>query len=377
MAPMRLKSYFSRDVQSALLQARQELGPDAMLVESRPAPPEVRHLGDYEVVFAIAPPEGERAAASGSAPLPEAPQPYSRFSDEISELRKELERLSAAVHRSTLSAELSNGAPLELAAVFAKLVENDVDPELAHNIVERVRVAGPPRDASELRRAVETEIRKRIRSDSSLGRGPDRPRVVALVGPCGAGKTSTLVKLAVRYGVTAHLPLHILSIDAYRVAAAEQLRSYAAILGVAFELYETPGALAQAIDQQRRKDLIFIDTPGHSLHDLDACADLARFLASRSDIDTHLVLTASMKSADVSRVVDAFEIFRPRKLLFTRLDETGSFGAILNEAARTTKPVSFLASGQQIPEDLEAASEERLVRLLLREEEKAERAAAA
>lgn len=98
---------------------------------------------------------------------------------------------------------------------------------------------------------------------------------------------------------------------------------------------------------------------------MDSAWDLARFLGTHPLIDTHLTLTPSMKSADLTRVVDRFEIFRPRKLLFTRLDETESFGAILNEAARTQKPVSFLTFGQRIPEDLEAATKSRIVELLL------------
>ena len=113
-----------------------------------------------------------------------------------------------------------------------------------------------------------------------------------------------------------------------------------------------------------KKDLVLIDTPGLASADLDEAAGLARFFAAREDIDTHLVLTASMKSTDLTRVIDAYERFRPRRLLFTRLDETGSFGPILNEAVRTGKPLSFFATGQRIPEDLEAASQDKLVGLV-------------
>jgi flagellar biosynthesis protein FlhF len=163
-----------------------------------------------------------------------------------------------------------------------------------------------------------------------------------------------------------HRPVHIISMDSYRVAASEQLRSYAAIMGVAFQALETTGALAQALEEHSNKDLVLIDTPGFGPRDFDAAEELARFLASRPDIDTHLVLTASMRSADLSRVVDRYEVFRPAKLLFAKLDETGTFGPILNQVVRTGKPVSFLAAGQQIPEDLEPATKERVLDLLTR-----------
>jgi flagellar biosynthesis protein FlhF len=98
---------------------------------------------------------------------------------------------------------------------------------------------------------------------------------------------------------------------------------------------------------------------------LTAALERARLELGPEAMHTHLVLSASMKSADLSRVVDRFEIFRPQRLLFTKLDETETFGPILNEAARTGKPVSFLAAGQRVPEDLEPATQERIVNLIL------------
>jgi flagellar biosynthesis protein FlhF len=98
---------------------------------------------------------------------------------------------------------------------------------------------------------------------------------------------------------------------------------------------------------------------------MDAAADLAILLAEHPEIDTHLVLAATSKPADLTCTVDRFEIFRPSKLLFTRVDETSSFGPAFSEAARTAKPISFLATGQQVPEDLQEAAKARVVELLL------------
>jgi flagellar biosynthesis protein FlhF len=157
----------------------------------------------------------------------------------------------------------------------------------------------------------------------------------------------------------------LLSADNYRVAAAEQLRAYAAILGVGFEALQTVAALAQAIEENRGKDLILIDTPGLGPAEIEDSMGLAPFLSTRSDIDVQLVVPASMKPADLSRVVDAFGAFAPRRLIFTRLDETGSYGPVFTEAVRTGRPLSFFAGGQRIPEDLQTATAALLVDLLL------------
>jgi flagellar biosynthesis protein FlhF len=360
---------------TAMSLARRELGSEAMLVETRPAPPESWHLGQCEVVVAIDPAfEAETAEA---APERRTPDPEIKLSAGMAELQRKLERVASAITRASLLRAGEADTTGELAEVFATLIDNEVDAELAEDVLNRLRAAaGSPGAPAPARRLLRTELAGRLTTDNTLGRVKDLPRTVALVGPCASGKTTTLVKLAVLYGLSTRRPTHIISADTYRVAAAEQLRSYAAILGVGFQAVETTTALRQALEEHRNKDLILIDTPGYGSKDMDAAEDLARFLAIRPDIDTHLVLTASMKSADLSRVVDRFEVFRPRKLLFTRLDETETFGPILNQAVRTGKPVSFLAAGQQIPEDLEPATVERILDLVLRRGESLAAAAA-
>jgi flagellar biosynthesis protein FlhF len=134
---------------------------------------------------------------------------------------------------------------------------------------------------------------------------------------------------------------------------------------VGCDVVETPLALAQALEEHRLKDLVLIDTPGLARGEMEDGADLASLLASHPEIDAHLVLPASMKPADIARVIDQYEMFKPKKLLFTRLDETQTYGSIVCEAARRGLPVSFLCAGQQIPDDIEPATKQRLKELVL------------
>jgi flagellar biosynthesis protein FlhF len=366
---MKIKSYYSRSVEDAIAAARQELGPDAMLVNSRRSLPEAHHMGEYEVVFVVdAPnvPEDADAAPPSDRPAPD------RLTADVTELKRELEAMRRAITRSAYAPEPWRGASPDAAQAYTALTAADLSPELARAIVDGAearrsadltRQARP--DPAAYQRALGEELRSRILVEPALGRSEARPHVVALVGPPGAGKTTTLVKLAVNYGLGARRPTLLLSMDTYRVAAADQLRSYAAILGVGFQVLETVAALAQALEEHRGKDLILIDTPGLGLNDLDAGAPLARFLSTRQDIDTHLVVPASMKPADLARIAGAYDAFHPHRLIFTRIDETGSFGPIVNEIARAARPASFLATGQRIPEDLETATPERIADLVL------------
>jgi flagellar biosynthesis protein FlhF len=371
---MRVKSYFARTVEDAVATARQELGPDAMLLNSRKALPESRELGEYEVVFATDLP-AESATTAPSQRTTPSRNGHDRLSDDVADLKRELAGMRRALTRSAFGSSRWLAESPDLNDAYAALTANEVNPDLAREIVQcaGARLTGARQqfarrgenDLAAVQKALLDELESRVAVAPELGSNNANPRTVALVGPPGCGKTTTLVKLAVNYGLSSRRPALFLSADTYRVAAAEQLRSYAAILGVGFQVVETVTALAQTIEEHRAKDLILIDTPGFGFGDLDYAGELADFLSSRSDVDTQLVLSSSMKSTDVTRIVDAYECFRPQRLLFTKLDETGSFGPILNESARTGKALSFFGTGQRIPEDLEAATRDRIAELVL------------
>lgn len=363
---MKIKSYFSNTVEDAMGQARQELGPDAMLVNSRKSSIEARHLGAYEVVFVTEMPPGEQEEP---APVRQKAAQSDRLAQQMAELKRELEGMRRTITRSALPPAAWRDSSPDSSDAYGALTAAEVSPELAREIIQSAESRTAKSALSKLRSgfrgALVEELESRLKVQPVLGRGEKRPRIVALVGPPGCGKTTTLVKLAVNYGLAARRPVMLLSMDTYRVAAAEQLRSYSAILGVGFQMVETVAALAQAIEENRGKELIFLDTPGLGPAEVDNYAALAQFLSTREDIDTQLAVSCSMKSADLSRVVDSFEAFGPQRLIFTKLDETASFGPILNEAVRTGKPLSFFATGQRIPEDLEAATKSRVAELVL------------
>jgi|YNPMSStandDraft_1061717.scaffolds.fasta_scaffold00211_8 flagellar biosynthesis protein FlhF len=358
---MKVKSYFVPSVAAALALARQELGPEAVLLETRAAPPEAAHLGRYEVVFGT--PAAGAAANGKSAAEAGVPGVAPTLMREVERLRRELERVNAAMARSSLTATLQSLPCEEEARVLARLLEAEMDPQLAREILEAARHRVTAEGAGRAE-AVSAELSARCRTDSRLGRKAQGPRVAAFVGPSGAGKTSLIAKLAVREGLGKRQSVELLSLDCYRVGGAEQLRHYAAILGVPFQALETRHALEQALRESKRKDLVLIDTPGLDAAEEQEAGELAEWLAAQGEVECHLVLTASMRSADLWRVAERFERFRPSKLAFTRLDEGSVFGPLWSLALRLERAVSFLSAGQRVPEDVEAATVGRLLGLL-------------
>jgi flagellar biosynthesis protein FlhF len=333
---MRLKSYFSATVEAAVELARKELGEDALLVNARPATAETRHLGAYEVVFSA--PTVSSGLATSAAAAPD------RLTQDVADMRREIERLAKVLGGARM---FTNHADANGPEIYSRLIANELDAVLAQQVTQG------------------TAFESLFEVDATVGRSGAERKVIALVGPPGVGKTTTLVKLAAQFGLAARKPSQIVSTDVFRIAAADQLRSLAGILGMGCDVVETPVALAQVLEEHRSKSMVFIDTPGLAKGEMEDGADLARLISSHPEIDTHLALSAAMKPEDMTRVIERYSIFKPSKLLFTRLDETGRFGALVNQAAKYQLPLSFLASGQEIPDDLEPATKEKIRALVM------------
>jgi flagellar biosynthesis protein FlhF len=304
-----------------------------------------------------------------------------RLGSELVEMRRQMQEIQRALTGRQVAAPAAIAASAQDRALIASvqdralamLRDTGIDEELATEVVDAARdkLAALP-DSRESPEQVDAsveallgaELGRRLRfAAPSNGRGPTAS-IIAFIGPPGSGKTTSLVKMALLRAEKAARPVHFISADSHRVGAAEQLRTYASILGAGIDLVDSPKLLAQSIEANLHRETILIDTPGLSGEDFDLLNDLAEFLAHRPGIEKHLVLPATMRFRDLRRCLQRYETFSASGLLFTHLDETDRFGALCSAALWSGLPLSFLSGGQQIPEDLEEATHERLLRLL-------------
>jgi flagellar biosynthesis protein FlhF len=240
-------------------------------------------------------------------------------------------------------------------------------------------------DAGRLEAFVRAELENRVGLAPRLGAGSGTSSsiddqggpVVILVGPRGAGKTTSVAKLAVASVRSQEArPVRLLSLDMSRTTAHVQLQSLATAYLMAFQQVPAAYLLPGLVAESRQKETIFVDTPGYTGADENAADAAAAALAECPGLDVHLVVPGYMKARDLRLCIEKYARFRPSKLLVTKMDETQSFGSIFSEASRAGLKLSFAGYGPGIPQDIRPVCSEDLLNMALeREKEHAQRVA--
>jgi flagellar biosynthesis protein FlhF len=396
---MKIKSYFAKSMDEAISKARVELGSDALLLNTRRLPDSGSGAG-YEVVMGVAgatsasettaPPRATlrvtpappRVAAATPAPV-KAPTPSGPANGEIEKLRAQMDDLQNLLVRSARNQWTSQRSVPEVAEIFARLDAAEVDPILSRDIAARLEAAlatdafflyaGPEAEGAQNRwkslksdparveNFLRAELESRVVVQPRLGVDGSQGAVAAVVGPTGSGKTTSLAKLAMI--ASAQRPVRLVSLDKLR-SGAQQLLSSVATPGITFTSLESLADLPKLVAEARKKECVLIDTPGFSPHEQLAAAELAAVLDSCGDVDIHLVAPAYMRARDLRTSIERYRVFRPSKLLITRLDETETLGTVFSEAAHAGLALSFLSHGTRIPEDIRPATVEDLLAMV-------------
>lgn len=431
IGPMRIRRFYGHDLPEIMAVVRKELGREAVILEvkkrrmglwglfgrtqvevlaaaeEKTSPEVLSHIGSlFSPPVTASPSPKEPAIAprelegslSSTKPAESGQRAWERLetelegwkvevSDNLGSLQSEVAGLKGSLIQLTRQLGPQDAflalfpeareLPAPWLTIFRHLVEGDADPRVARSILLRAleQLNGTARSTDpvtqveiQIRQAVRGTIKAELGLASPVQPKPDRPTVVAFTGPTGVGKTTTIAKLAAAFALAEQKEVRLITVDTYRIAALEQLKTFGEIIGIPVEVAFTPKELHQLLAKRRlQAELILIDTAGRSHNRGEQMHELGEFLAAASPDETHLVLSLVTKRRDLEEVLQTYDGLYNR-LLFTKADETRSYGGILNAISSTRRPISYLTVGQNVPADIEVADPDRLTRLLLGEE---------
>lgn len=389
---MKVKKYVVDSMPDALQKIRADLGKDAVIINTK----EVRvggFLGLFakkkvEVVAATdsnpesAPPRqpsplrtdtpvvakaqaatAATAAATAVAPVVRsAPAVEPELVKEIRQMKEMMQRLAASQTDRDNGGKA--GVPPSLEAIRERLVEQDIAPAVADALIAQALALteGAPPDemsASEAREAVKSVIVD-VLTKEPIEQIRTGSKIIRFVGPTGVGKTTTIAKIAAEQALKHRKSIGLITSDTYRIAAIEQLRTYASILNVPLEVVFSSADLQKALEKLQDRDLILMDTAGRNFRKEMAVSELNSLFRGDQEEDTFLVLSLSMKYSDMKAVTDNFYKFGVKKVLFTKADETASYGSIVNLLHDFPLSLSYVTDGQNVPDDINLADAVRI-----------------
>ncbi len=415
---MIIKKFTGKTEAEATEAAQKELGSDVVIMNVRQIKPKGLFAALKpkltEVTVALEE-EPERSAyvrkeptqARVSTPASAAPAAATPVSDSTRSIEEKLENLQAllesqlrarqqelqqpegekpdspagAVRRGETEPAVSNSAPEEPEQdselkkfgklIYDTLLENEVDEKYAGKIMEEMDKIHKPNMPFDylLANIYQRMILKFGKTEDTVETAHYGPKTVVFIGPTGVGKTTTIAKIASRYAVEQKKKVALLTMDTYRIAAAEQLRTYANILMVPFRVVYTEEELLTALRDFQDYDYILMDTAGHSPQNREQLAAMKKLLNNTvkeaADCFFYLVLSATTKYKDLIKIVDSYSKIAEYQLIFTKLDETEALGNLLNLRLYTNASIAYVTYGQNVPDDIEIFNPQKTVKQLL------------
>ena len=386
---MDVKTYRAPSMQAALALVRNELGPEAALLDSRELPRRGwrRWFGAGRIIEVTAscsvhvPSRLQNEFALGTAPavrwadddldgidLTTIVSPRRHASGGLSSRDVDAFIPSGQDEQNASLRAMLRDAPEPLFLLFAQLIDADVPEDEARKIVAAVhseRIWSESDGLFEARQAASQFLRSEFRVSGEIRLSPGERATVALVGPTGVGKTTTIAKLAANFRLREKRRVGLITVDTYRIAAVAQLRTYADIIDLPMEVVATPQEMRQAIARLADQELILLDTAGRSPNDEAQIQELRALLGEARPNAVHLVLSCTGGLATARKAIDSFASAGITDLILTKLDEVDGLGVLTPLLRSCGLPVSYLTDGQDVPDDIGAANADWLARAVL------------
>lgn len=232
----------------------------------------------------------------------------------------------------------------------------DLEEAVIEEIINRVKLEDDEMEETE-------KIRKVLGSMIEVSEIKD-DGVIVLVGPTGVGKTTTIAKLAGRFSLIEKKKVGLITVDTYRIGAVEQLKTYADIMNIPFKVVFSIKDMETAVESMGNCDIILVDTTGRSSKNKMQISELRAFIDKTHSENLHLVMSCTTKNSDIKSIVEGYEVLNYNNIIITKLDETTTYGSILNILKEAKKPLSYVAVGQNVPDDIKTLDVEDVINLI-------------
>ncbi|MEG2892697.1 MAG: flagellar biosynthesis protein FlhF [Clostridium sp.] len=363
---MIIRKYFVNDMNEAMLKIKSELGSEATIISNK----KVREPG---ILGLFKKKKLEVTAAVDNAVTHETkekvdftplPSKGNNVEKEINEIKKMIE--SIGINTSKAYMEIAATKDVKTHKVIDALLEAGVEKRFVDEIENSIDIMIESSDI----KITEKEITERgfkiienlirVNSESS-------GRIKVLVGPTGVGKTTTIAKLASMYTLYKNKKVGLITLDTYRIGAVEQLRTYAEILNIPFEVVISSKDVKGALENMSGCDIVLVDTTGRSSKNFMQISEIRNLVKEFDPDSINLVLSMTTKNEDIKSIIENYKILNYQGIILTKLDETDSYGSVINSLYYSDVPLSFICTGQDVPDDIEVPSKDKIYNMILGE----------
>ena len=371
---MKIRRYMANNMQEAIQKVKMDLGVDAVILNTR----KVKRPGFLsflraplvEVLASVEEEENEAKEVTNIAnpkveelegKVKSMEMMLDKIYQQMSEMQKNPPSVSQKVEKDDTTSRIYK-------VFIDNMRQNDVEESVIDEILKSLKEQGIDNNSNvnEVFATFKKEIIKRLGASEEITIEPQKkPKVIIFLGPTGVGKTTTLAKIAANFMIKEGKKVGLITADTYRIAAVEQLKTYSEIMGTPITVIYSPKEMKDAIKKNAEADLVLIDTPGKNHKDKKHFDEIKEIYKAAEPDETYLLISATTKPKDCKAIINSYSFINNYKLIFTKVDETSSLGVLLNVRELTGKSLSYVTTGQSVPDDIEIADAENISKKLL------------
>ena len=378
---MKVRKYIGNNAQEALLKVKMDLGNEAIIINTR----KVRRKGLFGIfrskvveVLASVDEEEQNNKKRKEEPVQTVVKEVVVEDDkkvkELEAKMRSMEEMLTKIYTQVAENNKSNAEnkKVEEEKIYNLLIENmknnDIEDDIIEELVTSIRekVDLGTANVNEVAGLLQKEIREIMgRAYSIKLEDTSKPKKIMFLGPTGVGKTTTLAKIAANFMLNENKKVGLITADTYRIAAVEQLKTYSEILGTPVTVIYSPDEVKEAMKKHDADDVVLIDTPGKSHKNKKHFEELQLLVEKAEPDEIFLLISATTKMRDCKEIVKSYGFLNDYKIIFTKVDETSSYGIILNTKKITGKSLSYITTGQSVPDDIEIINTDKISKYLL------------